>query len=182
MIHTGSLQSWGTRPDRVKSGPWISGKPSSWMSKVKRRPWETAFRKKEQNWPGRSLVIRSIEHKKSCKDGKNLKGKKQIHRQWNQGQVSWKEQRGVWLCSDGVRKAKAQLEPLVSGSMSKWGSLTRVTLREQCCLMFTSMTEGRGLSAALEIWATSKSTSAHSQAERRQVPPSSFKNSEPPWA
>lgn len=30
----------------------------------------------------------------------------------------------VWLCRDGVRKAKAQLEPLVSGSMSKWGSLT----------------------------------------------------------
>jgi len=40
-----------------------------------------------------------------------LKGKKAMHRQWKQGQVSWEEHRdAAWLCRDEVRKAKAQLE------------------------------------------------------------------------
>ena len=40
-----------------------------------------------------------------------LKGKKEGHRQWKQGQVSWDKYRdAAWLCRDGVRKAKAQLE------------------------------------------------------------------------
>ncbi|KAK4816518.1 hypothetical protein QYF61_017618 [Mycteria americana] len=34
-----------------------------------------------------------------------------MHRQWKQGQVSWEEHKDViWLCRDGVRKAKAPLE------------------------------------------------------------------------
>jgi len=40
-----------------------------------------------------------------------LKGKKELHRQWQQGQVSWEEYRDTaWLCRGGVRKAKEQLE------------------------------------------------------------------------
>ncbi|PKU47396.1 hypothetical protein llap_2298 [Limosa lapponica baueri] len=40
-----------------------------------------------------------------------LKGKKETHRHWEQGQVSWEEYRDIaWLCRDGVRKAKVQLE------------------------------------------------------------------------
>ncbi|KAK4828789.1 hypothetical protein QYF61_000846 [Mycteria americana] len=63
-----------------------------------------------------------IRCKKSGKEGKRwacmsqdllvkLKGKKEMHRQWKQGQVSWEDYREVaCLCRDGVRKAKAQLE------------------------------------------------------------------------
>jgi len=37
-----------------------------------------------------------------------IKGKKEMHRDWKQGQLSWKECRDVaWLYRDGVRKAKA---------------------------------------------------------------------------
>jgi len=40
-----------------------------------------------------------------------LKGKKEFHRQWKQGQVSWEEYGDTaWLCRDGVKKDKAQLE------------------------------------------------------------------------
>jgi len=60
--------------------------------------------------------------KKSGKEGKRpawlcrdllvkLKGKRELHRQWKQGQETWKEYRdAAWLCRGGVRKAKAQLE------------------------------------------------------------------------
>ncbi|KFQ85226.1 hypothetical protein N337_10020, partial [Phoenicopterus ruber ruber] len=60
--------------------------------------------------------------KKSGKEGKRpawlsrdllvkLKGKKEMHRQWKQGQVSWEEYRdAAWLCRYGVRKAKAWME------------------------------------------------------------------------
>ena len=60
--------------------------------------------------------------KKSGKEGKRparlskdllvkLKGKKEMHRQWKQGQGSWDEYRDFgWLCRDGVKKAKAWLE------------------------------------------------------------------------
>ncbi|KAK4822139.1 hypothetical protein QYF61_010262 [Mycteria americana] len=60
--------------------------------------------------------------KKSGKEGKRpawmnedllvkLKDKKEMHRQWKQGQVSWEQYRDTaWLCRDGVRKAKAWLE------------------------------------------------------------------------
>ena len=36
-----------------------------------------------------------------------LKSKKEMHRQWKQGQVSWEEYRdAAWLCRDGVRKGQ----------------------------------------------------------------------------
>jgi len=61
-------------------------------------------------------------YKKSGKEGNRstllskdflvkLKCKKKIYRQWNQGHLSWEEYRGAdWMCRDGIRKAKPQLE------------------------------------------------------------------------
>jgi len=60
--------------------------------------------------------------KKSGREGKRLawlsqdllvklKGKKEMHRQWKQGQVSWEGCRAAArLCREGVRKAKAHTE------------------------------------------------------------------------
>jgi len=60
--------------------------------------------------------------KKSGREGKRwpwlsqdllikLKGKKELHRQWMQGQVSWEEYRdAAWLCRGGIRKAKARMQ------------------------------------------------------------------------
>ncbi|KAK4815668.1 hypothetical protein QYF61_005414 [Mycteria americana] len=40
-----------------------------------------------------------------------LKSKKEMQRQWNQTHVSWEEYMDpAWICRDGIRKAKAQLE------------------------------------------------------------------------
>jgi len=40
-----------------------------------------------------------------------LKGKRELHRQWKQGQVSWEEYRdAAQLCRDEVRRAKVWLE------------------------------------------------------------------------
>jgi len=40
-----------------------------------------------------------------------LKGKKGMHKQWKQGQVSWEDYKDTaQLCRDGVRRAKMQLE------------------------------------------------------------------------
>lgn len=40
-----------------------------------------------------------------------LRGKKEMHRHWKQGQVSWEEYRdSVWLCKSDIRKAKEHLE------------------------------------------------------------------------
>lgn len=40
-----------------------------------------------------------------------VKGKKKMHCQWKEGRVSWEVYRNVaWLRSDGLRKAKVQLE------------------------------------------------------------------------
>ena len=59
---------------------------------------------------------------KSGKEGKRLawlnqdqlvklESKKEMHRQWKQGQVTWEQYRdAARLCRDGIRKAKDQLE------------------------------------------------------------------------
>jgi len=40
-----------------------------------------------------------------------LQSKRELHRQWKQGQVFWEEYRlAAWLCMEEVRKAKVQLE------------------------------------------------------------------------
>ncbi|KFP65777.1 hypothetical protein N322_00654, partial [Cariama cristata] len=97
---------------------------------VNRTPWETALRDKgaEQSWQiFKEIFYREQEvaiprRKKLGKQGKRLawlsrdllaklKAKKEMHRQWRQGQVSWEEYReAARLCRDGVRKAKARLE------------------------------------------------------------------------
>ncbi|KFQ69267.1 hypothetical protein N335_01811, partial [Phaethon lepturus] len=95
-----------------------------------RTPWETALGDKgaEQSWQifkdafHRSQEVLIPRCKKSGKEGKRpawlsgdllvkLKGKKEMHRQWKQGQVSWEEYRdAAQLCRHGVRKTKVQLE------------------------------------------------------------------------
>ncbi|KFM02772.1 hypothetical protein AS27_04311, partial [Aptenodytes forsteri] len=97
---------------------------------VNRTPWETALRDKgaEQSWQifknvfHRAQVLLILSCKESGKEGKRparmsqdllvkLKGKKEMHRQWKQGQVSWEKYRDTArLCRDEVRKAKARLE------------------------------------------------------------------------
>lgn len=81
--------------------------------------------KKEQNRTVRSLRTFFLEPKSSQVppvsiqatkagdqhgSGKTLakvKHKKEMHRTWNQGQVSWEEKRSaVWLCRDRIGKAK----------------------------------------------------------------------------
>ena len=56
--------------------------------------------------------------KKSGKEGKRqvwliqnllvkFKGKREMHSQWKQGQVSWEKYRdAAWFCRDGVRKGQ----------------------------------------------------------------------------
>ncbi|KAK4810519.1 LOW QUALITY PROTEIN: hypothetical protein QYF61_004482, partial [Mycteria americana] len=93
-------------------------------------PWETALRDKgaEQSWQLFKDVFLRVQElsvlmcKKSGKEGRRpawlskdlllkVQRKKEMHRQWNQGCVSWEEYRDTaWMCRDGIRKAKAQLE------------------------------------------------------------------------
>ncbi|KFQ62398.1 hypothetical protein N334_02973, partial [Pelecanus crispus] len=97
---------------------------------VRRTPWETVLRDRgmEQSWQTfkdtfhRAQELSVPKCKKSGKEGKRpawlsrdllvkLKSKRELHRQWKQGQVSWEEYReDAQLCREGVRKAKAQLE------------------------------------------------------------------------
>ncbi|KAK4827894.1 hypothetical protein QYF61_022317 [Mycteria americana] len=97
---------------------------------VNRTPWETALRDKgaEQSWQifkdafHRAQELLIPRCKKSGKEGKGLawlsqdllvklKGKKEMQRQWKQGQVCWEKYTDpARLCRDGVRKAKAQME------------------------------------------------------------------------
>ncbi|PKU48851.1 dynein heavy chain axonemal-like [Limosa lapponica baueri] len=98
---------------------------------VNRTPWETAPRDKEaeQTWQilkdafHRAQELSILRCKKSGIEDKTpswlsqdllvkLKGKKEMQRQWKQGQVSsWEEYRdAAQLCRNGVRKAKVQLE------------------------------------------------------------------------
>ncbi|PKU34570.1 hypothetical protein llap_15126 [Limosa lapponica baueri] len=69
----------------------------------------------------RSVVVLGKVLDKWCKKSRlawrsqdllvKLKGKKEMHAQWKQVEVSWEDRRDTArLCRDGVRKAKAQLE------------------------------------------------------------------------
>jgi len=97
---------------------------------VNRTPWEKVLRDRgaEQSWQ----IVKDAFHraqelsipmcKKSGEEGKRpawlsqdllikLRGRKEMHRQWMQGQVSWEEYRdAAQLCRDDARKAKAPLE------------------------------------------------------------------------
>ncbi|KFQ65375.1 hypothetical protein N334_04245, partial [Pelecanus crispus] len=120
----------GQAKSKVRTLNFRKAKFQLFRELVNRTPWETGLRDKgaEQSWQ----IFKDASHrkqelliprcKKSGKEGKTLawmspdlldklKGKKEMHRQWKQGQVSWEEYRdAAWLCRDGVRKAKAQLE------------------------------------------------------------------------
>lgn len=53
---------------------------------------------KRLTWLNRELLVK-------------LQEKKQMHRRWKEGQVTCKEYRDhVWLCKDGVRKAKVKVK------------------------------------------------------------------------
>ncbi|KFQ63342.1 hypothetical protein N334_13791, partial [Pelecanus crispus] len=97
---------------------------------VRRTPWEMVLRDRrtEQGWQifkdtfHRAQELSVPKCKKSGKEGKRptwlsrdvlvkLKNKRELHRQWKQGQVSWGEYRETTqLCREEVRQAKAQLE------------------------------------------------------------------------
>jgi len=97
---------------------------------VSRTPWETALRDRgaEQSWQifkdafCREQELSVPRCKKSGKGGKRpawlsrhllakLKGKRGLHRQWKQEQVSWEEYRDTArLCREEVRRAKVWLE------------------------------------------------------------------------
>jgi len=97
---------------------------------VSRTPWEMVLRDRgtEQRWQifedafHRTQELSVPRCKKSGKEGKTpawlsrdllvkLKGKRELHRQWKQGQVSWEECRvAAQVCRDELRRAKAQLE------------------------------------------------------------------------
>ncbi|KAK4825362.1 hypothetical protein QYF61_026881 [Mycteria americana] len=125
------LRDMGQAKSKIRTLNFRKAKFQLFKELGNRTPWETALRDKgaEQSFPQsfknafrrvQELSITSC--KKSGKEGKRpawmspdllvkLKGKKEMHRQWKQGQVSWEEYRDTaCLCRDGVRKAKAQLE------------------------------------------------------------------------
>ncbi|KFZ67368.1 hypothetical protein N338_13023, partial [Podiceps cristatus] len=97
---------------------------------VSKTPWETAPREKgaEQSWQSFKDVFQKAQElsvprcRKAGREGKRpawlsqdmllkLKSKRDLHRQWKQGRVTWDKYRDTArLCRDGVRKAKAQLE------------------------------------------------------------------------
>ncbi|KFZ48645.1 hypothetical protein N338_08754, partial [Podiceps cristatus] len=97
---------------------------------VRRPPWEMVLRDRgtEPSWRIFKEVIHREQEllipmcKKSGREGKRLvwlrremlvklRRKVEWHKQRKQGQASWEEYRdAAWLCRDGVRRAKAQLE------------------------------------------------------------------------
>jgi len=97
---------------------------------VSRTPREMALRDRgaEHNWHifkddfHRAQELSVPRCEKSGKEGKRLawlsgdllvklKTKRELHREWKQGQVSWEEYKdAARLCRDGVRKSKVRLE------------------------------------------------------------------------
>jgi len=97
---------------------------------VSRTPWETALRDRgaEQSWKIFKGAFHRAEElsvprcKNSGKEGKTsawlsrdllvtLKGTRELHRQWMQGQVPWEEYGdAAQLCRERFRRAKAWLE------------------------------------------------------------------------
>ncbi|GAB0183552.1 hypothetical protein GRJ2_000820500 [Grus japonensis] len=121
------LRDMGQVKSKVRTLNFRKEKFQLFKELVSRTPWETAPRDKraEESWQIFKDAFCRAElsiprSKKSGKEGKRLAGmsqdllvklkvKKERHRQCKQG--SWKQYRDTaWLCRDGVRKAKAQLE------------------------------------------------------------------------
>ncbi|KAK4818274.1 hypothetical protein QYF61_009992 [Mycteria americana] len=124
------LRDMGQAKSKVRTLNFRKANFQLFKELVNRTPWETALRDKgaEQSWQIFKDTFHTAQElsiprcKKSGKEGKRpawlsqdllvkLKGKKEMHRQRKQGQVSWEKYRDTaWLCRDGVRKAKAWLE------------------------------------------------------------------------
>ncbi|KFQ02734.1 hypothetical protein N329_11861, partial [Haliaeetus albicilla] len=119
----------GQAKSKVRTLNFRKAKFQLFKDLVSRMPWESASGTREQNRAGRSLsILHRVQElsiprcKKSEKQDKRpawlsqdllvkLKGKKEMHRQWRQGQVSWEEYKDdAQLCRDGVRKTKAWME------------------------------------------------------------------------
>ncbi|KFW94610.1 hypothetical protein N336_00311, partial [Phalacrocorax carbo] len=88
---------------------------------VNRTSWEMVLRDKgtEESWQiftdafHKAQELSVPRYKKSGNQDRlvKLKSKRELHRQWKQGQVSWEEYSdAAQLCRDGVRRAKAQLQ------------------------------------------------------------------------
>ena len=130
MVEFTVLRDMGQAKSKVRTLNFRKAKFQLFKELVTRTPWETVLRDKgaEQSWQIFKDAFNRVQElsiprcKKSGKEGKRqawmnqdplvkLKGKKEMHRQWKQGQVSWEEYRdAARLCRDGVRKAKARLE------------------------------------------------------------------------
>jgi len=124
------LRDMGQEKSKVRT--WNFRKANFLLFKelVSRTPWETALRHKgaaqsQQIFKATFYKAQQLSIprcKQLGKEGKRpawlsqdllvkLEGKKELHRQLKQGQVSWKEYRdAAQLCRDAVRKAKAQRE------------------------------------------------------------------------
>ncbi|KFQ81143.1 hypothetical protein N335_03187, partial [Phaethon lepturus] len=120
----------GQAKSKVRTLNFGKAKSQLFRDLVNRSPWETALRDKgaEQSWQifkdtfHRAQELFIPRCKKLGNEGKRpawlsgdllgkLKGRKEMHRQWKQGQVSWEEYRdAARLCRDGVRKDKVKLE------------------------------------------------------------------------
>ncbi|KAK4811070.1 hypothetical protein QYF61_016356 [Mycteria americana] len=130
LVEFAVLRDMGQAKSKVRTLNFRKANFQPFKELVNGTPWETALRDKgaEQSWQifkddfHRVQELLILRCKKSGKEGKRpawmsqdllvkLKGKKEMHRQWKQGQVSWEEYRDTArLCRDGVRKAKAWLE------------------------------------------------------------------------
>ncbi|KAK4821784.1 hypothetical protein QYF61_002200 [Mycteria americana] len=152
------LRDMGQAMSKVRTLNFRKANFQMFKELVNRIPWETALRDKgaEQSWQIFKDTFHRVEElsictcKKSGKEGKRsawmsqdllvkLKSKKEMHKQWKQGRVSWEEYRdSVWLCRDGVRKAKAWLELNLARDTKKnkkgfyrdWGNKVPPTVRE----------------------------------------------------
>ncbi|KAK4829023.1 hypothetical protein QYF61_001798 [Mycteria americana] len=124
------LRDMGQERSIVRTLNFRKAKFQLFYELVSRTPWETDLsnRGAEQSWQ----IFKDGFHKAqelsvprcriSGKEGKRpawlirdmlvkLKSKRELHRQWKQGQVTWEEYRdAARLCRDGVRKPKVQLE------------------------------------------------------------------------
>jgi len=125
-----SLRDRGQEKSKVRTQNFRKANFQLFKELVSRTPLEMSLRDKgaEQSWQvfkdtfHREQELSIPRCKKSEKEGKRptwpiqdlvvkLKGKKEIHKQWKQGQVSWEDYRDTArLYRDEVRQAKVQLE------------------------------------------------------------------------
>ncbi|PKU49447.1 nedd4-binding protein 2-like 2 [Limosa lapponica baueri] len=130
LVEFSVLRDRGQVKSKVRTLTFREAKCQLFRELVDRTLWETFLKDKgaEQSWQvfkdtfHRTQALLIPRRKKSGKESKRLawlswdllvklKGEKEMHRQWKQGQISWEEYRdAAWLCRDGVRKDKSQLD------------------------------------------------------------------------